>query len=124
MTEKHLPTMAWHPETGENQIFNHPGEVPSGWLDTHPDNKPKPAKAPAAAKEAAKTEAAKQLSLTRKEMLEALQAGGVEHDPKAKVEALDAVLRGAVEKALADAKIPYSPEAPTKELLALLPSPE
>jgi hypothetical protein len=48
---KSLPTMAWHPETGENQIFDHPSEVPEGWLDTHPNNKPKAAKeakAPAA----------------------------------------------------------------------------
>lgn len=111
--KKHQPTMAWHPQNGESQIFNHPSEVPEGWLDTHPSNKPKAEKPAAGGKV--------ELGMSKAEIVAALTAGGVEHDPKAKASDLHDVLRGAVEKVLAEAKIPYSPEAPTKELLTLLP---
>jgi hypothetical protein len=97
MTErKSLPTMAWHPETGENQIFDHPSEVPEGWLDTHPNNKPKgakEAKAPA-------PDAFKDAPMSKDEIVAALTAGGVQFDANAKPKALQGVLREAVVKAL------------------------
>lgn len=109
MTEKFAPVMAWHPETGENRIFNYPSEVPADWLDTHPNNVVKPKADP---------------DMTKDEIMAALTEGGVQFDPKAKTKVLAATLRSAVEKALVSAEIDFGPDQPTKELLALLPPPE
>lgn len=111
---KQEPTMAWHPETGENQIFNHPSEVPEGWLDTHPSN----------VKAAVKQEGNKPLSMTRKEIVAALNDGGLSFDNKAPVKALYAQLTDAVKAVLTEAQVQFDPNADTKDLLALLPKPE
>lgn len=116
---KSAPTRAWHPQTGESQVFNHPSEVPEGWLDTHPDNIKKDA--PKAAE--VKNDGEK-LSMTRKELVEALAAGGIEHDPKAPVKVLDGVLREAAIAFLTDAKVEFDAKADTKTLVGLLPKPE
>lgn len=108
---KHEPTMAWHPETGENKIFNHPSEVPEGWLDTHPSNVAK-AEKPAAFKDA---------PMSKEEIVAALTAGGVQFDANAKPKALQGVLREAVTKALTAAEVSFDANASTKELLSLLP---
>lgn len=120
---KSSPTMAWEPKTGESKIFNHPDDVPAGWLDTHPDNlasvtKPEPDKAPDAPTKAAP------LPLTRKEMVKALQDGGIAFDPAAKVDVLYSVLTEAVQKFLITAEIEFDPALDTKALLALVPPTE
>lgn len=117
MIEKHLPTMAWHPESGESQIFNHPSEVPSGWLDSHPEDpkRPKAEKSAPALKDA---------PMSKDEIVAALTAGGVPFDATAKAKALQPVLREAVTKALTEAEVKFDETLPTKELLALLPNPE
>lgn len=118
---KHEPTMAWHPESGESKIFNHPSEVPADWLDTHPSNKPKEE---AAQEEAPAPEVFKDVPMSKVEVVAALTAGGVQFDASAKTKALQAVLREAVTKALTDAEVEFDANLPTKELLALLPDPE
>lgn len=110
---KHEPTMAWHPETGENKIFNHPSEVPEGWLDTHPSNVAK-AEKPA-------TVAFKDAPMSKDDIVAALTAGGVQFDANAKPKALQGVLREAVIKALTAAEVAFDADKSTKELLSLLP---
>lgn len=102
------PTMAWHPKTGENKIFNSSSEVPEGWLDTHPNN--------VAEKSAP--------DMTRKEIIAALSSGGIQFDERANKETLYEVLTDAVKKALTEAEITFNPALTTKQLLDLLPSPE
>lgn len=115
MSNKHEPTMAWHPETGENKVFNHPSEVPAEWLDTHPSNKPK---------EVEKAPAAKPEPMTRDEIVAALSDGGVEFDDKSKTKVLAEILRKSVIAALTSAEVEFDADASTKDLLAKLPSPE
>lgn len=132
MTDAHkpAPTMAWNPEKleeggYESRTFNHPSEVPEGWLDTHPEHpslkvpvkppgviNPKGSKAPEAAKVP--------LDMTRKEITAALDEGGVKYDPQAKVADLYPLLTENVKKALLEAEIEFDPNAGTKALLALL----
>lgn len=114
---KQQPTMAWHPETGESKIYNHPSEVPEGWLDTHPDNVPKaPKPAPSPVED--------KLPMTRKEIVAALTEGGLQFDPKAPVKVLYAQLTDAVKSALTDAGVSFDDAADTKALLEKLPKPE
>jgi hypothetical protein len=102
------PTFRYGPN-GESAVFHDSREVPEGWLDD-------PAK-----HGATQSKAVGKPSLTRKEMVELLEKGGIAHDPRAKVEVLDAVLREAVSKFLTEANISFDPSAETKALVELLP---
>lgn len=110
---KHAPTMAWHPETGENQIFNHPSEVPDGWLDTHPDNM----KAKAPAKAEAATGA---LPMTREEITKALDECEISYKPKAKDKALYELLEKSLRDHFAAEKVEVPADADVPALLALV----
>lgn len=114
-----FPAMLWHPETGESRVFHKAGDVPEGWLDTHPDNVKNLPKA----EKAAQTKPVP-LSMTRKEMVQALQDGGISFDPASKVDVLYAILTEAVKKFLTDAEVEFDPATDTKALLELLPKPE
>ena len=108
------PTMAWDPETGDAQVYNHPSEVPEGFLDAHPNHpkfKPAPAAEPGS-------------EMTRAEVIAALKSGGVSFNPAAKQAVLYELLTVAVKKALDATKVKYDPALPTKQLLALLPDTE
>lgn len=126
--DPNFPAMMFDPETGEGKVFKTAGEVPEGYLPFHPKD---PARKAKDALEAAKVVDAKpadaakpvQLPLTRKEIVAALEAGGVTFDKSARVDALYEVLTKAVKDALAEAKIEYDPNLDTKALLALLPDP-
>jgi hypothetical protein len=113
--DQSYPALKWHPETGDCRLFHSEGQVPKGWLDQHPRNlapeKLDPA-SPAA------------LPMTRKEIVEALNSGGISYDPKAKASVLFDQLTVAVKEALTEANISFDDAADTKELLALLPTPE
>lgn len=113
------PAMKWHPETGEARAFTKAGDVPDGWLDTHPNNISVVDKAAANNKDVVGKPVP--LPLTRKEMVAALQQGGIAFDPAAKVDVLYAVLTEAVKKFLTDAEIEFDPALDTKALLALVP---
>lgn len=124
--DPHYPAYKWHPETGEQKLFTKAGDVPQGWLDTHPSNLSEDDKArlaDAAKAPEAQTKAAP-LSLTRKEVVKALQDGGIQFDPAAKVDVLYAILTEAVKKFLTEAEVEFDPAADTKALLELLPKPE
>lgn len=114
------PAMMWHPETGENRIFNSADEVPEGWLDTHPNNKDAAEQRKAAA-EARNPPAT--LPLTRAEIVKALGDGGINFNPRAATKALYDQLLGELKKTLTEAGIAYEQEADAKTLLGLLPDP-
>ena len=125
--DPNFPAMMFHPETGAATVFKSAGEVPEGYLSFHPKD---PARKAKDALEAAKVVDAKpapaapvKLPLTRKEIVAALEAGGVTFDKDARVDALYEVLTKAVKDALAAAEVEYDPNLDTKALLALLPDP-
>lgn len=123
--ETKAPTMAWHPETSESRIFNHPSEVPEGWLNTHPSNVSKEdAKPVSVSKEPVKPADADKVPMTRKEIAAALSDGGVAFDPKQSVKVLYTQLTEAVKTALTDSGVEFDPAADTKALLEKLPKPE
>src|SRR5690242_2512216 len=99
----HGPIMAWHPETGEAQVYASEANVPEGHLPHHP----KDANKAAAVKE---KEAAAQPDMTRDEIVAALTAGGVTFNPKAKQKELATVLREAVTKALVESGVDPVPD--------------
>jgi hypothetical protein len=109
------PTYRYGPN-GEGQVFNHSDDVPEGWLDD-------PTKHEAPAKQASEAAPA-QPDMTRKEIVAALQSGGLQFDARANVATLYAQLTEAVKKALADSGVDPVPDLPTKQLLELLPAPE
>lgn len=110
---KHAPTMAWHPDTGESQIFNHPGEVPEGWLDTHPNN----VKAKAPAKAAAAADA---LPMSRDEIVKALTECEIPFKARAKDKDLYALLEKSLRDHFAAEKVEVPADADVPALLALV----
>lgn len=127
---KYSPTMAWNPEKlaeggYESRTFNHPDEVPEGWLDTHPEHPSLKvvAKPPGVinVKGSGAPLKAPPLDMTRKEITAALDQGGVQYDAQAKVADLYPLLTESVKKFLTEAEIEFDPAAGTKALLALLP---
>jgi len=113
--DQSYPALKWHPENGECRLFHSEASVPKGWLDQHPRNlKP----------ESVDPAAPAPLPMTRKEIVDALNNGGISYDPKAKVSVLYDQLTVAVKEALTTADISFDDDADTKELLALLPTPE
>lgn len=127
MNTKPAPTMAWHPETGKSKVFNHPDEVPVGYVDTHPNNLEPADRQAAIAKlkaEKAAGRVAPAKPLTRKEVVAALTEGGITFDGRADTAALDNVLGDALKAHLAAAEVEYPSDANTRELLALVPKPE
>ncbi len=109
------PALKWHPDTGESRVFHNEGQVPKGWLNQHPDAiKPE------------KLDPATPLPvpMTRREIMDALHSGEISYDPKAKTSVLFDQLTVAVKQALTAADISFDDATDTKELLALLPTPE
>jgi hypothetical protein len=120
--DRDYPAMKWDPVSGEARTFTKAAEVPEGWLDTHPANVANVAKpAPDNKKVVEAAAKAAPLPLTRKEMVKALQDGGIAFDPAAKVDVLYAILTEAVKKFLTTAEIEFDPAMDTKALLALVP---
>ena len=109
------PALKWHPETGDCRLFHNEASVLKGWLDQHPRNlKPENVDPAAPAP----------LPMTRKEIVDALNNGGISYDPKSKTTVLFDQLTVAVKEALTEADISFDDAADTKELLDLLPKPE
>jgi hypothetical protein len=113
----HGPVMAWHPETGESQVYPSEADVPEGHLPHHPNDANKPV--PVSVKGVAD-----QTQMSREEIVAALSAGGVTFNPRAKHKELAAVLREAVTKALFESGVDPVPDFPTKQLMELLPPAE
>lgn len=113
----HQPTMAWHPKTGENQVFDHPDDVPADWLDTHPDNVK--AKAPV---KAAPAPATTGLPLTRDEIVKALSGFEIPFRANAKDKALYELLEKSLREHFATEKVEVPAGADVPALLALVAS--
>lgn len=111
---KHQPTMAWHPKTGECQVYNHPDDVPADWLDTHPDN----VKAKAAAEKSAAV--AEGLPMTRAEIVKALTDFEITFRASAKDKALYALLEKSLREHFATEKVEVPADADVPALLALV----
>lgn len=126
------PTMKWHPETGEATTFNHPSEVPAGYVDTHPNNLSEADRK--AAVEALNKPAAvvvtpavpdkSGLCLTRKEIAAELSEGGIQFAKNEPTQALYDKLMAALKEHLTIAEVPFHEDADAKALLALVPPPE
>lgn len=107
-----FPALKWDPETGECREFTKAGDVPAGWLNTHPNNLPK----------AEKVEPAP-LPLSRKEVLKALKDGGIEFAASADHRSLYDLLLQSVKASLTEAGIAFDAESTdAKELLGLFPA--
>ena len=114
------PFHAWFydPVTRQGQIFNSADEVPEGWvdrLDGEPSaigSKPRPA--------AMEKPVDDPTAMSRKEITEALKAGGISFSPTEKTEALSDLLKGKVMEVLAKRNIPFDANAPVRDLLAKL----
>lgn len=112
------PALKWHPETGESRLFDKAGDVPEGWLDTHPANLARVQADAAAAPKPVK------LSLSRTEIQAALREGGIDHNIKASTKDLHDLLRERCIKHLTEGGIEFDAAADTKTLLELIPKPE
>ena len=99
------PTFMYDPVTGEGRVFHDSGEVPAGWLDHVPaPGEHKAARGP----------------MSRKEITDALDAGGITYSAKAKAPELLELLTDSVCAALESAEIQHDPKADVRDLLALL----
>ena len=120
--DPNYPAMMWHPKTCESRVFYQAGDVPKGWINTHPNNlavavnQEAESEAPAADKAAP--------DMTRKEIVAALTDGGIPFDPASKVVVLHELLITEVKRVLTEAEIEFDAASPTKALLELLPKPE
>lgn len=111
-----FPGMRWHPQTGESRVFDKAEDVPEGWINTHPASLPAEA-APAGADETAS------LNMTRKEIVAALEEGGIQFNPRHGVKALYALLVENLKKALTEMDVPFNADTTdAKELLGLFPT--
>lgn len=102
-----FPGHRWSPD-GEMRVFHTAEDVPEGWTEYHPDSAPKVERQPATS-----------IDLTRKEIVEALNAGNIPFVKNAKTEALYAQLTEAVKAHLAETGVEFDPEASVKSLLEL-----
>lgn len=115
-SRKSYPVVMWHPETREPTTFDHPDDVPAGYLD-HPaaaPAKPVPDEA----------ETAVTLPLNRKEIRAELDEAGITYDKSAKTGDLYTVLVDALKAHLNEAEVEYPADADAKALLALVPKPD
>lgn len=111
--DPNFPAMKWHPTTGESKLCTVAEDVPDGWLDTHPNNLPKP-------DEKAKPAGEPELPMTRKDIIKELDAAGVAFPKMAKTQALYDLLGDTAKNFLAAAKVDYAPDADVPSLLALV----
>ena len=118
MKDVSFPAWYYDPATKQGQVFNSADEVPEGWVDrldgepTAIGSKPRtPAKEKPAADPAA---------MTRKEITEALKAGGISFSPTEKTETLHDLLKGKVMEVLAQRNIAFDADASVRDLLAKL----
>lgn len=112
MKDPKFPGMRWHPETGENRIFNSAAEVPDGWQDRHPadtaDAKPAP------------PPTANPLPMSKAEVKAALTAGGIAFEPRLGHKALYEILVVSLKEHLTAAGIEFPADATAPQLLALV----
>lgn len=111
-----MPTMRWHPETGEAQTFGPDDPVPEGWLDHHPDDVSKNP-APAVVED---DEDDPNAPLTKREVVAALTEGGLEFNKNAKVADLTEQLVTALKAALKAGNVEFADDTSPRALLALV----
>lgn len=118
-----MPTMRWHPETGEPQEFGPDDAIPDGWLEYHPNDTAKAPKADAAPKDPppAKTPADDpNAPLLKREVIAALEMGRLEFDKNATVPVLTEQLVTALKAALTAGNVAFAEDASPRALLALV----
>lgn len=115
MSRHKFPGLRWDAD-GKAHHCNGPEDCDPSWTDYHPANKPenKPAPEPKSAP----------VPLTRAEIVEALEAGGVAYKQNASTKALHDLLVSELRKTLAEHEIEIPDGADAKTLLSLLPMPE
>lgn len=109
MKHSKFPGLRWDVE-GNVHHCETEDDVQEGWTDNHPDSAPK-------AKAAGD-------SMTRPEIVAALEQGGITFSKNAPTAALAKQLHTAVFTALEEAAIAYEHDMTTKQLLGLLTPPE
>jgi hypothetical protein len=113
MTVQKFPGYRWHPESGDCRIFDKAEDVPEGWLESHPGSLDQAAPAADKAYDA--------LPLSKKEIVAALDEGGVSFKKNAPVAALYALLMENLKKALTEQEIAFPEDADAKALMDLFP---
>lgn len=110
--DPNYPARKWDPVTGESQVFTAPEDVPTGWLDTHPNN----------VKAADKVEApvSDALPMTRAEIRAELDQAGIPYPKTAKTEMLYVLLGDSLKQHLTKSGIAYEPDASVPALLELV----
>lgn len=116
MTHSKFPGLRWDAEGNTHHCATE-DDVQPGWTDYHPDNAPK-------ATQSEDDPWGKDTSMTRAEIIAALDEGGVAHKKNAPTDALAKQLRAAVLGVLEEGNAEYNPLLSTKNLLALIPAPE
>lgn len=116
-----FPALMWHAVTGEVGLFTKAEDVPEGYIDTHPNNLANVAQ-PAAELVAAP---AVILSMTRKEIVKALEDGGIQFNPRAKAVELHDLLVAKVKEVLKNMELEFDDACTdAKILLGLIPPSE
>lgn len=124
-----MPTMRWHPETGESAEFGPNDGVPEGWLDHHPDDATKhvPAAAEPAAWAAPKPPETPEgkgddpnAPLLKREVVAAMKMGGLAFNENDKVGDLTDQLVVALKAALKHGNVAFAEDASPRALLALV----
>lgn len=117
MKDVNFPAWYYNPTTLEGQIFETADTVPDGWvdrLDGEPTSIGSKLKAPKPATEPVVG------GMSRKDMMEALKAGGIEFKVNMKNEELHDLLKGKVMEVLAQRQIAFNADADVRDLLKLL----
>lgn len=117
-----FPAMMWHAVTGEVGLFTKAEDVPEGYIDTHPLNLANVAQAAA---EVVVSAPATALSMTRKEIVAALDQGGIQFNPRAKAVELHDLLVAKVKEVLTNMELEFDDACTdAKTLLGLIPPSE
>lgn len=120
-----MPTMRWHPETGESQVFGSDDAIPEGWLPHHPEDKAKTAAAAALAPkpEPKAKEDDPNAPLLKREVIAALKMGNLAFNENDKVGDLTDQLVSALKAALTAGNVAFAEDASPRALLALVTVP-
>lgn len=115
-----FPALMWHAVTGEVGLFTKAEDVPEGYIDTHPNNL-----ASVTQPAAEQPNAPAALSMTRDEIVKALEEGGIPFKPNASDKKLHNLLVFKVKEVLQAAEIEFDDACTdAKILLGLLPPSE
>lgn len=119
-----MPTMRWHPETGESATFGPDDPIPEGWLPHHPDDTAKTAALAALAPKPKEPPEGKgddpNAPLLKREVVAALKMGGLEFNENDRVADLTDQLVAALKAALTNGKVQFAEDASPRALLALV----